>query len=53
MDFCDMLEEAASDGKHISVNWVYEKDDEDALEFGEEFQEDYEMLEFNLVEKSS
>jgi hypothetical protein len=34
------------------VNWVYEEDDEDALEFGEEFQEDLESVTFNLVQKS-
>jgi len=52
MDFCDVLDAAASDGKNITVNWVYEEDDEDALEFGEEFQEDLESVTFNLVQKS-
>ncbi len=52
MDFCDVLDEAGSDGKHITLNWIYEEDDEDALEFGEEFQEDLESVTFNLVEKA-
>lgn len=52
MDFCDTLDAAAGDGKDITVNWVYEEDDEDALEFGEEFQEDLESVTFNLVRKS-
>ena len=52
MDFCDILDEAASDGKPISVNWIYEEDDEDAFEFGEEFQEDLEFVTFNLVKKA-
>jgi hypothetical protein len=52
MDFCDVLEEAANSGKNVTVNWIYEEDDEDALEFGEEFQEELESVKFNLVEKS-
>ncbi len=52
MDFCDVLDAAASDGKNIMVNWIYEEDDEDGLEFGEEFQEDLESVTFNLVQKS-
>lgn len=52
MDFCDVLEEAANSGKNVTVNWVYEEDDEDALEFGEEFQEELESVKFNLVEKT-
>ena len=51
LDFFDILDEAAEDGKSIAVNWIYEEDDEDSLEFGEEFKEDYESLTFNLVEK--
>lgn len=51
LDFFDILESAAENGKNIVVNWVYEEDDEDTLEFGEEFQEEFEMLDFNLIEK--
>ncbi|MCP4347286.1 MAG: DUF1987 domain-containing protein [Desulfobacterales bacterium] len=51
LDFFDILEAATSEGKNITVNWYYEEDDEDALEFGEEFQEDFESLTFNLVQK--
>ncbi|GBC61029.1 DUF1987 domain-containing protein [Desulfonema ishimotonii] len=53
LDFFDMLEEASEDGKEITVNWIYEPEDEDSLEFGEEFQEDFETLNFNMVAKSS
>ncbi len=53
LDFFDTLETAANDGKEIAVNWFYEEDDEDALEFGEEFKEDFESLDFNLIEKTS
>ncbi|MDM8522904.1 DUF1987 domain-containing protein [Desulfococcaceae bacterium HSG8] len=52
MDFCDRLDEAAEDGKKVTANWFYEEDDEDALEFGEEFQEELESVTFNLVEKA-
>ncbi|MDM8535240.1 DUF1987 domain-containing protein [Desulfobacterales bacterium HSG17] len=51
MDFCDLLDEAAGNGKDITLNWFYEEDDEDGLEMGEEFMEDIESLKFNLVEQ--
>jgi hypothetical protein len=51
--FFDKLLEAVNQGKNVSVNWIYEEDDEDALEFGEEFQEDFEDLKFNFIKKSS
>ncbi len=50
-DLFAMLEEAVSDGKRISANWIYDEEDEDTLEDGEDFQEDMELLTFNLVEK--
>lgn len=53
LDLFDLLEESAADGKTITVNWVYDAEDEDALEFGEEFKEDMESLAFNLVRKES
>jgi len=46
-----LLEKAAFRGKTISVNWVYHEDDEDNLEYGEEFQADLQFLAFNLVQK--
>jgi hypothetical protein len=51
LDLFDLLEEAVNSGKHITVNWIYEKEDEDTLEFGEEFQEDFQSLTIHLVEK--
>ncbi|MBF0100491.1 MAG: DUF1987 domain-containing protein [Desulfobacterales bacterium] len=53
INFFDVLESAAVKGKAISVNWYYEEDDEDILEFGKEFQEDLEALKFNLVQKNN
>lgn len=51
MDLFDRFEEAVKDGANISVNWIYDGEDESALEYGQEFQEDLETLELNLVEK--
>jgi hypothetical protein len=52
MNFFDLLEEAAEAGRKIAVNWIYAAGNEGALEYGEEFKEDLDVLEFNLVEKS-
>ncbi len=51
MDLFDTLEEASEDDKNITVNWIYDEDNEASLEYGEEFAEDMESLTFNLVEK--
>jgi len=51
LDLFDLLEAAAKKGKHITVNWIYEDDDEESLEFGEEFQEDFNAVHFNLIRK--
>jgi hypothetical protein len=51
MDIFDMLEESCEDGKKIVLNWIYDEDNDAALEYGEEFAEDVESLTFNLVEK--
>jgi len=53
LDFFETLENAASSGGNITVNWFYEEGDEDSLEFGEEFQEDFEALNFKVVQKES
>jgi len=49
MNILDMLQDASMDGKKIVINWYYHKDNEMALENGEEFREDLESLTFNLV----
>ncbi len=51
MDFCDILEDAADAGKRITVNWIYAADDEDMADMGQEFQEDFDRITFNLVER--
>jgi hypothetical protein len=50
MNFFDRLEEAAQNGLHIEVNWMYHEDNETALECGEEFQEDLEDVSFNVLQ---
>ena len=50
-DFFDLLEDANNDGNVIEVNWFYDKENESALEAGEDFKEDFESLTINLVEK--
>jgi len=53
LDFFELLDEAAENEKKITVNWIYDADDDDTLEFGEEFQEDFEFLTFILVQKKA
>ena len=50
-DFFDLLEEAHNNGKKIEINWIYDEENEAALEAGEDFKEDFEDLNFNLMEK--
>jgi hypothetical protein len=50
MNFFDMLEEAAQNGRYVEVNWIYHEYNDTALECGEEFQEDLDNIRFNLVQ---
>lgn len=52
-DFFDVIEEASDQGFDIKINWIYHKDNENALEAGEDFMEDFESLDFNLVEEQA
>jgi hypothetical protein len=52
MNLFDQLEgEVANQGKQIIVNWIYDAENDNAEEFGKEFQEDVDSLTFNLVTK--
>ena len=52
MDIFDMFEEAwEEEKKDIIINWIYDEDNDAALEYGEEFAEDLEFVTFKLVEK--
>mgnify|MGYP000642048402 CR=1 FL=1 len=50
-DFFDLIEEMSNEGKYIEINWIYDKDNDSALEAGEDFKEDFEKLNFVLSEK--
>ena len=50
-DLFDLLEEAQNDGKEITVNWYYDEENESAEEAGEDFKEDFEAMDFNIIKK--
>lgn len=52
LDIFDLLEIAAGRNNPIIVNWRYHKDNDMALEYGEEFTEEVGAIQFNLVEFS-
>ena len=52
-DFFEILEDAASDGKSIDIDWKYRKNDTSMMEAGEDFEEDMEESNFQLVEIDS
>lgn len=49
MTLMEMLDEAAENGASVQVRWVYDPDDGNMEELGEEFGEDLEHAEFELV----
>ncbi|MCP4111433.1 MAG: DUF1987 domain-containing protein [Desulfobacteraceae bacterium] len=49
LEFFDTFEAAARKGKNITVNWYYDKDDDDMLELGEDFKDDVKSVKFNLI----
>jgi hypothetical protein len=50
LDIFDLLDEAGEKGKKIVIHWLYDKGNETLQEYGEEFQEDFENVEFLLEE---
>ena len=50
-DLFDIIEEAQEQGHTITVHWLYDAENENALEAGEDFKEDFDMLDFHLIEK--
>ncbi len=52
MNLFEELDNAGEQGKKVVVEWVYDPEDEDSLEFGEEFAEDVGHIEFQLTSKS-
>lgn len=49
-DFFDLLEEN-NDDHDIAINWIYDEENESAQEAGEDFIEDFEDLNIELVVK--
>ena len=50
-DLFELIEETAEDGNQVTVNWIYEADDDHMEELGEEFGEDLEKAKINLKAK--
>jgi len=51
-DIFDKLEEQAKKGRKVTVNWRYHHKNDMSLEYGEEFAEDLQFVNFCLVEFS-
>ena len=51
-DLFDILD-AAKDEHNIEINWIYDEENESAEEAGEDFKEDFEDLNIQLVGKTS
>jgi hypothetical protein len=49
MDLFIAIEEAASRGNHLKIEWHYAADDDNMQELGEEFAEELEKAEFAMV----
>ena len=49
-DFFEVLEETAAKGKSISIQWRYRSSDNSMKEAGEDFEEDMEKADYQLVE---
>ena len=49
-DLFDLIE-IYKDKTQIIINWIYDEENESALEAGEDFAEDFEELDFRLVAK--
>jgi len=50
-DFFDILEESVKNGSKIVINWIYVAKNESTLEAGEDFCEEFEILNINMIEK--
>ena len=50
--FFDKLVEEAKTGTPITVQWIYQKDETDMRDYGEEFQRNFKALTFHFVEKN-
>jgi hypothetical protein len=46
----DLIEDFSSK-LNFTINWIYERDNEGVLEIGEDFKEDFQKLNFNIIVK--
>lgn len=51
MDIFELLDENVNANRKITVNWLYDEEDESMEEYGEEFAEDVENITFNIKTK--
>lgn len=49
-DFFEFLDDQADAGVNVIINWRYRAEDDTMQEAGEDFEEDVEKCEYNLVE---
>lgn len=49
MRLFDHLDECAEAGNKVLIKWIHDADDDNLMELGEEFGEDLEHAEFNLI----
>lgn len=47
----NLFDEEVEKGKNISIDWIASEENETAIECGEEFKEDLEFVEFNIITK--
>jgi len=51
LNIFDLLEKCQQNENQVTVNWIYDEENDSALESGEDFQEELSFITFNLVEK--
>lgn len=49
-DFFDILSNKCTE-HNIEINWIYDEENDTAIEMAEDFMEDFENLSFNLIQK--
>lgn len=47
----NLLDKEVEKGKNIRIDWIASEENETAIECGEEFKEDLEFVEFNIITK--
>jgi hypothetical protein len=50
-DIFTLLESSAGKFESIKINWYYEADDDNMLEYGDDFKEEFPNLQFSLIEE--